>query len=172
MFVGNNLDCVAKFRERQESGNAHGDEPKVMPTWQRLYRLLDRAGLDYRRCFFTNAYVGLAVTESNEGDPKVPPGTPFDLWCARFLTAQIEEMQPKAIVTLGGVARRALGRWLNVPSWARTKAPPLGSVPVAAAVGAALVHPSGQTRNYHRATYEGLVGLEAEARLLCEVTTR
>ena len=106
MFVGNNLDSAASFQRRLELGIPHGDPDRPMQTWRNLYRLLETAALDPRRCFFTNAYVGLIAGSQPVGTFPGASDAEFSAWCAGFLGYQLDVMRPSVIVALGTPARR------------------------------------------------------------------
>lgn len=52
----------------------------------------------------------------------------FRVWCRRLLQRQIEEMRPRAILTLGSEARRFVGEMaVNLSSWRSNPAPVVGA---------------------------------------------
>ena len=108
MFVGHNLDAEGPFRRRLESGHSHGDPARPMRTWQNLYKLLAKAGVDPRECFFTNAYVGLKEGDDPTGRFPGSGDAAFRQWCAEFLMDQLAVMRPRVVATLGVDAARFL----------------------------------------------------------------
>jgi uracil-DNA glycosylase family 4 len=69
-------------------------------------RLLAEAGLDRSAIFVTNA----VLCNPRVGNSNAPPSTREIEHCSRFLIATLELVQPAAVVALGAVALKALGR--------------------------------------------------------------
>lgn len=101
MFVGHNLDASDSYERRLASGRSHGDMPKPMATWRKLYSILEHAELDPTQCFFTNCYVGLKKGAQARGRFPGARDKKFAAWCEGFLQFQVEAMNPRLIVTLG-----------------------------------------------------------------------
>ncbi len=62
LFVGHYTDSKMKHAERRADASAlsPGEPPDgVMDYWQKLYLMVDQAGIDRPEAFFTNTYVGL-----------------------------------------------------------------------------------------------------------------
>lgn len=171
MLVGHNLDAEGPFLARLSSGQSHGDPERPMRTWQNLYRLLSRATIDPRECFFTNAYVGLKAGSTPTGRFLGAKDPGFRRWCERFLLKQVEVMRPMKIATLGVDAARFMGGLVGaLCDWDAPRLPPpeprrirIGEHQTTAV---ALAHPSGYHASLHKRRYEGLVGIDAEAALL------
>jgi hypothetical protein len=164
MVVAQDLDAADKYHGRARTGRPHGDPRHPMAYWRSLYRIFAAAGLDARRCFFTNVYVGLR-TGSNPSGPfpgKVDAG--FVRWSKSFLEFQAELMRPALVVFLGDDARQAF----ELPGGALTEVT-MGTH-TAAAVG--LAHPSRHHRTARARRYAGLIGPEAEIALLRDAVHR
>jgi hypothetical protein len=172
MFVGHNLDAVGPYLRRLESGLPHGGPVKPMRTWANLYRLLDGAGVDRRKCFFTNAYVGLKAGDDPTGPFLGARNPEFTAWCRRFLEEQIAVMRPVVIATLGAPAARFMATIAptNLASWESPKLPAMqvyeASIAGHGAAAVPLVHPSGYHSSLPSRRYAGLERLPAEAALL------
>jgi uracil-DNA glycosylase family 4 len=69
-------------------------------------RLLAEAGLDRSAIFVTNA----VLCNPRIGNRNAPPSTREIQNCSRFLIATLQLVQPAAVVALGAVALKALGR--------------------------------------------------------------
>ncbi len=144
-------------------------------TWRGLLTLLERADIDVRRCFLTNAYMGVKV-----GDPCGPVGggRAFRAACEAFLGEQVRAVRPRAIVTLGLPAALALRaasedlgrRWAGVARLADLDAEPARYVASDVNFGdhdvrrvVALGHTCSWTS---RRTYDGERGARADAAIL------
>ena len=175
MFVGHNLDAEGPFRRRLESGHSHGDPARLMRTWQNLYKLLAKAGVDPRECFFTNAYVGLKEGDDPTGRFPGSGDAAFRQWCAKFLMDQVAVMRPRLVATLGVDAARFMSSVLpELRDWDRPRLPeprPRTAVLHSHHFGVvALIHPSAHHVSLHRRSYGEAIGLEAEAALLVAAT--
>lgn len=83
-------------------------------TWFGVEKLLAQADIDPRRCFFTNALLGVRVSESMEGpSPGLVSPTYVDA-CMAFVREQVRILQPSVVVTLGVVPTMLLARELGV----------------------------------------------------------
>jgi Uracil DNA glycosylase superfamily len=169
MLVGNNLDAEGPYRERLESGIAHGDPRHPMRTWRGLYRLLDAADIKPEGCFFTNAYVGLIEGDKPTGKFPGASDATFSEWCESFLRFQITVMQPTVIATIGADARRFMGRltpelnaWTSRPSMSITPAEIAGHKFSAVA----LAHPSMYPASARSRVFGEARGVDADAALL------
>jgi hypothetical protein len=158
MVIARDLDAEDKYLKRARSGRPHGDPRSPMAYWRSLYRIFETAGLDPKRCFFTNVYVGL---RSGAHPPGPFPGKrdpAFVRWCHAFLELQAEYMRPGLVVFLGDDARRAYG----VPGGVLTR------VRLGAHEGPAvgLAHPTRHRLTARARRYQGLTGPDAEVALL------
>lgn len=162
MFVGHNTDAQGKHASRRRGGMSPGEPPKGrMQTWVRFYAVLERAKFDRSEFFFTNIYVGLKDGSSARGDFPGARDRSFCSWCDRFLDEQIELMQPRAIVTLGGPAAKRFGLTSGrIEKGARE------GVDFAAT---ALMHPS-SGHLYKRRMGSSELWIDHEARLLSQVS--
>lgn len=78
-----------------------GEEARTVATWGNLCKMIDAAGIDPKGCFFTNAIMGLREAGRNTGPSPALKHPAFRSACTSFLEAQIEQVRPRAIVTLG-----------------------------------------------------------------------
>jgi uracil-DNA glycosylase len=169
MFVGNNLDAEVPYRRRLESGIAHGDRGRPMKTWRGLYQLLDAARVGVRNCFFTNAYVGLVVGEKPTGPFPGARDARFSSWCQEFLRSQIATMKPAVVVTIGGDARRFLGRLTgDLAGWSRASSMTIhhAEIDERSVKCVALAHPSMYPASARQRSFQGQHGVAADAALL------
>jgi len=82
----------------------------MMPTWENLYIMVDRAGIKRREFFFTNRYVGLSADPRASGRRFAGSrDQSFVTWCHDFLDEQIQLMRPRVVVALGEPARKDFG---------------------------------------------------------------
>ncbi|MGH8975100.1 MAG: uracil-DNA glycosylase family protein [Acidimicrobiia bacterium] len=158
MVIARDLDAEDKYLQRARSGRPHGDPRFPLAYWRSLYRTFERAGLDPRRCFFTNLYVGLRTGSSPSGPFPGRKNPPFVRWCHAFLELQAEYLRPRLVVFLGNDARKAY----KVPGGVLTR------VRLGAHEGPAvgLAHPSPHHLTARARRYGGFAGPEAEVALL------
>ncbi len=144
-------------------------------TWRGLLTLLERAEIDVRRCFLTNAYMGV-----KRGGPCGPigGGRLYRAACETFLGEQIRAIRPRVVATLGLPAALALraasedlaARWSGVARLADLDVAPARSAERDVAFGAHVVH--GVVALHHtcswasRRVYRGERGARADAALL------
>lgn len=176
MFVGNTLDGEQNYLERYSRGQPHGDpasDTQRMAFWKVLYdKLLDPAGVPLDQFFVTNVHPALLRGESAQGSVSRKPAN-RSWWehCQDLLMAQLQEMRPAVLVTLGGSARTALNRLLD------TKLPAGGPEIISTELAGVsfqavpLAHPSAwaglKTRQFGDAT-----GRAADAAALAEAWRR
>jgi hypothetical protein len=169
MVIGHNLDAVGSYKDRYNRGLPHGGEVETMRTWVGLYDLLGRADVNREECFFTNAYVGLIDDEHAIGPFPGRKDRQFVCWCRKFLRFQIDTMKPSVIATIGGDARRFVGRM--TPDLAMWRARPSLTVSRAEIDGhsfaaVALAHPSMYPSSVRARRYRNREGEDADAALL------
>lgn len=166
MLVGHYTDAIECRASWRTDGLSPGEPPKGrMPTWSRLYQMLDLAGIDPEDIFLTNVYVGLIAGDNSRAPFPARANASFCAWCDAFLDEQIRLMQPRAVVTLGVEAASKLG-W---PLHAVADAQPRGGVRFK---GAAIMHPSagGHLNSTMRNRTEKWI--DHEVRILKQVTVR
>jgi len=82
-------------------------------TWSSLKELLASAGIDPRRCFFTNALLGARAVPPIEGPSPGLISREYVDACSAFVCEQVRTIHPSAVVTLGIVptvlVARAIG---------------------------------------------------------------
>lgn len=88
-----------------------------LATNRRSVALLMDAGIDPRRCFFTNAYPCLIRGTSRLGSLEIRAGAALDEFSHRFFLRQCQLFRPSLLVALGKPAAMALARWLNIHVW-------------------------------------------------------
>ena len=127
MILGHNVDSVTGYAKRRQSGVSHGDRVPghgLMPTWSKLYQLLENGGVDLADCFFTNVFVGLKVGDRNEGRFTAHPTIEFSRWCREFLAYQVRVMRPRVVVVLGQHACVDLAEVVTPTPWSARPFPP------------------------------------------------
>jgi len=150
-------------------------------TWPNLRTLL--RGRE-SQCFYTNVFVGLLPRGAKfKGEFPGCDDTAFVKHCAEVLRAQLEVVKPRALVVLGldaaGFMARAFAQFapwigprggykslttIDAQNFSLIESMQIASLehPLVAAL---VYHPCEQ-RNQHRRRYDGLVGHEAEMRLV------
>jgi len=102
MFVGHNFDSITAHAAAQRNKG----EVKTK-FWNTLKDFLRCAGLDPSDCFFTNALMGL---KPGSATGPMPPRPDHRRQCQHFLLRQIEIVNPRALVTLGGDSEKQRAR--------------------------------------------------------------
>lgn len=105
MFIGNDFGSVTT----QLASVARGYEEFTVKTWHFLRQRIVRTSIPAQMLFFTNAVMGLRRTGSNiddigweSVDPNTKPSERFFVRCARFLLQQVQLLEPRIVVVLGG----------------------------------------------------------------------
>lgn len=163
-----------------EASLARGREAASQPTWRQLCKLLDAAGIDPLRCFFTNIYMGLRAGVATTGPFPGRTNKPFVEHCRRFLAEQLRVQRPSLILTLGVHVPGFLGslspdlsawtegaglKYLDRVGPVRTGVR-FGVDPVVVATVVALTHPSLRDASVRHRRYGGYAGNAAELEML------
>ena len=82
-------------------------------TWRNMIKLFKEAEIDFNRCFFSNVFMGLRVSDSMTGNFPGKRSKTYVNESLQFLLFQIETIKPKVIITLGKNPADILSR-LNV----------------------------------------------------------
>ena len=167
LVLGNTFQSVENCREHWPDGYGKCDDP----TWRNLIKLLETAGIQPDRCWFTNAYPGLITGRNPEGSVQAIPT--LAEWCHGFFRRSVALMKPSCILALGKEPIRFLGRLADIAPWKAYKrfadidcirqhrvTLDLGAVKDVVAV--ALLHPSRRHGNLHRRRLSGEGDVEAE----------
>lgn len=186
MVLGHDFHSESGFRASLAQRTEFPDSPRsgyrTSPTWTKLLKLFDEAGVSRERCFFTNAYMGL---RQGDGTMGVFPGSydsGFVDRCQGFFRRQVEVVRPSVILSLGIQVPRfiaplspELGRWAQVRSFSELDK--AGAIVQDVSFGddlaprctvTALTHPSMRLSNVRHRRYAGLEGHMAELRLLLD----
>jgi hypothetical protein len=104
MLVAHNFDSV----------RGHADSKRKGGEVKSLFWTILRGYIDYpEQCFFTNVFMGLQPESAVGKMPSIPG---YEAQCLEFLRAQIEIVNPRIVVALGGDARRLVRRVIpNAP---------------------------------------------------------
>jgi len=152
----------------------------MQPTWRQLTALLDAAGIERARCFFTNVYLGLRAGAATTGTFPGAQSPAFVEDCLRFLGIQLATQRPSLVLTLGINVPPLLGRLSPMlADWTQgrglkhldrvgpvRRAVRLGLEPAFAATVVALTHPSLRHASVRHRRYQGLAGHDAELAML------
>ena len=102
MVLGN--DFGLKDGYKGVRNNPYGNL-KSSSTWCNLLELLHRAGIKPKNCFFTNAYMGLRITDKSTGQSPGAVDPKFVERCESFfLEKQIVVQKPRLVLALGKYA--------------------------------------------------------------------
>jgi hypothetical protein len=177
MVVGHDFHSEVGYSESL----SRGAESDNQPTWRNLRKLFSLAGIALEDCFFTNIYMGLRAGAETTG---VFPGASdpeFVSHCLTFMAKQLVEQRPRLIITLGVNVPAVLASLSTELSEIWGKAHRLSSLNDEAAVvspirfadipgysttAVALIHPSLRDASLRHRAYNGLIGNDAEIRML------
>ena len=175
MVVAQDFSTTAEHRAMLEGRACDLDSA----TWRNFLPFASAAGLDLRRCFFTNSIMGLRKVGPSDG--KNPAykrrNRGFVQATHDYLRLQIQTIRPRLILVLGGPAANVfaevssdLKRWkncgfseLDAGQLALMQRVNVGGVRTTCV---ALLHPSYRHANLRFRTFEGQVGNDAEIALL------
>ena len=163
MVVGQDFNTLAAY----EIARKNGSEVNSSQTWRNIKKVFPKLDLSFRKCYFTNFYMGLRESGPETG---IFPGARdpnFVQRSARFFERQLEVMRPKLVVTLGMAALSAIGRHIFQVPTPKTLSKCVDvyrDLPAAHGSVAlvALTHPSLYFANVGRRRFQGLEGLNAE----------
>ena len=96
MFLGNDFGTFENFKKLKLHENP--------PTWWRLRQRIERAGIDGKIGFFTNAYLGLRTDKAALADSRLRKASEENSYrelCAEFQRFQVATQSPRLIVILG-----------------------------------------------------------------------
>lgn len=74
------------------------------PTWKSLQKILDSSEIPLKRCFFSNALMGLRTSNVNTGSSPGLKNKEYLAQNIQFLKLQIETIKPCLIIVLGSVS--------------------------------------------------------------------
>jgi hypothetical protein len=163
-----------------EASLARGREAASQPTWRNLTVLLERAGIPFTRCFFTNVYMGLRDDGSTTGPFPGAKDPVFVAHCVAFLREQLAAQRPSLILTLGINAPAILGtQSADLAAWTRRRGlkhldenspvrqgVSFQGLPGLATTVVALTHPSQRAASVRHRRYGGEDGAAAELAML------
>ena len=176
MILGHDFHSEVGYR----ASLARGREDSSQPTWRNLVSVLQRAGVELERCFFTNYYMGLREGKGTTGPFPGAKDSRFVNHCRSFLLDQIQTQRPELILTLGintpeGIAalspdlaewghKRGLKHLDAVGALQRNVRFP--GIPGFATTVVALTHPSLRHASVRHRRYRDLIGDEAEIAMI------
>lgn len=149
-------------------------------TWINMRSLFKEVGIDLKDCFFSNVFMGLRVADSSTGDFSGFKDKIFIEENKKFLSTQIETIEPKIIITLGmGAAEMIADTSVSgLESWKNLKALREPNIGIQNHVHfenyscrcVALEHPSLRNGNVKRRVYvKTYVGNAAEVMMLKDI---
>lgn len=163
LVIGHDFGTVTQYEDALRSGSEPVERNR---TWRGLTATLERAGLSFSDCFFTNAYLGLRTGPAPTGAFPGRSDAAFRAASLAVLLRTILMQQPRLIITLGAfvpallatLSPAALAGWLPARSLREIdEAEPLQyDVPFGEALRTtvvALTHPSLGRANAHRRRY-------------------
>lgn len=179
MILGNDFGLKAWY----ENAFDYPYKNLKSPTWRNLLELLHRDGIKPKNCFFTNAYMGLRITDKSTGQSPGMVDLKFVKRCQSFfLDRQLPMQKPRLILVLGAEARKFiaqlspdLGEWKECETFTELDDSDLGPVvkkvrfngskPITVV---ALVHPAGRNMGsaLKNRRYRGKEGEDAESKML------
>lgn len=172
MFVGQDFGTADYLPYLQSHPQADIQEG----TGRILRELLEEAGIDENRCFFTNALFGARTSSEIIGKCEGWKEPGYVSQCENAFKLQLNEVRPQAIVCLGRDAPRMLRRFFEETrrwqqwSYAKIDREGISIIEIAnhasVTVAGIMVHPSFHHANAWRRKYNGDEGRQAEVALL------
>jgi hypothetical protein len=176
MVLGHDFDSKAGY----EKSKTRGRESDTGPTWRGLSNVLEVAGINRERCFFTNFFVGLREGSKNTGRFPGARDRPFVDHCASFLILQLNAQRPSLVLTLGAHVPHLIARLSpELAEWRKARrlmdvdsAGPVRygvtfpQIPDFRTTVVALTHPCLRSANVHSRRYRDKCCNEAELEML------
>lgn len=168
------------FEEYLKMLHGHSNDLNC-PTWKNIIKLFEQAEINLTECFFSNVFVGLRKTKSMVGKFPGFRDKEFVQKNLDFLDVQVEEIEPKLIITLGIFAPMMLGHlspdlaeWKNARKFNDINEPIKFNVNFRdhQCTCVALVHPSMRNKNVRQRKYKQYVGNDAEINMLKDALKR
>lgn len=120
MVVGHDWGTVSDF----DAYSKFDAENLRNPTWRNMLPFLEKVGINPRRCFFTNFFIGLRTGPSSVGAFPGAKDPAYVSACLTLLVEQIETQRPKLIIVLGKYVPRLMAKasyklrdWSNFDSF-------------------------------------------------------
>jgi|APTNR8051073442_1049403.scaffolds.fasta_scaffold04218_8 hypothetical protein len=176
MVLGHDFHSEMNYRRSLERGG----EILSQPTWRNILKLLAQAEIPTGDCFFTNFFMGLRQGTQTTGAFPGSKSVPYVEHCRRFLLRQLEVQRPRLVLTLGIhtphlIARLSpeLAPWgvkqglkhLDASGPVQVEVSFVGLSGFRTTV-AALTHPSFRHASVRHRRFDGVVGAEAELKML------
>ncbi|MDI9509954.1 MAG: hypothetical protein QM217_09150 [Bacillota bacterium] len=106
LILGQDFSTVKAYEAMIEGNKADLNSP----TWKNLIKLFEVGGVDLKRCFFSNVFMGLRDTEKMTGKFPGARDKDFVNRNLEFLLFQIETIKPEIIITLGRPASEMVAK--------------------------------------------------------------
>jgi hypothetical protein len=175
MFVGQDFDCDQGFEATQAIKE---EDINKVATWRNIQWVFKTDKIQCKDCFFTNAIMGLRVSDNASGKSPAFKDPSFIEENQNFFKKQIQIQKPKVIFALGiHVAKflsgtsESLLRLSEIKSFSDLDQKGMALVSHVDFDGhicvlAILLHPSFRGPNLRHRSYKGLKRHEAELQLL------
>ena len=111
MIIGHNFDSATGYKNSKLRG---GELQSSHTFWGVLLAYLESAELNPTDCFFTNVLMGL---KPGSATGPMPPSAVYENQCLQFLKKQIQILQPRFIITLGGDASKRVNKIRLPVAW-------------------------------------------------------
>lgn len=149
-------------------------------TFSKLITLFNKAGVDFEKCLFSNAIIGLRETPDMEGEHPDYNEDDFMDKNSEFLKYIIDLLKPKLIITLGKYAAEEVAKLspIDLDIWCNFQALRVKNIGIQTKIRVhnhictcvALEHTSKRHLNLHRRVYgygnDELLGDAAEVKML------
>lgn len=159
MVLMHDFDVLNRYNEAVDVGYMKGQDV----TATAILTLLRRGGVDPRRCFYTNRFMGLRHAETQYGPNPGRRYKPFVKLSDDMLSMTLATVQPRVVFMLGEHVPKSLG----LRNLWRNEYVAKAVIEGHAVVAASLTHTSYPTEhNRRKVRYNGQVGSDAEIEII------
>jgi hypothetical protein len=159
MVLMHDFDVLDRYNEAVDVGYSKGQDV----TATSIVKLLREGGVDPRRCFYTNRFMGLRHAESQYGPNPGRRYKPFVKLSDEMLSMTLATIRPRVVFMLGEHVPKSLG----LTNLWRNEYVARAVIEGHAVVVASLTHTSYPTEyNRRKIRYNGQVGSKAEVEII------
>ena len=158
MVLMHDFDVLDRYNEAVDVGYSKGQDV----TATAIVTLLRQGGVDPRRCFYTNRFMGLRHAENQYGSNPGRRYKPFVKLSDEMLSMTLDTIRPRVVFMLGRNVPDSLGL---KNFWRKAYVGP-ADICGHDVIAASLTHTSFHPRNVITASYAGRAGYEAEVEVI------
>ena len=176
MILGQDFDTQKKYEVAKANG---GEDVTKNKTWKNLLSFLEQTKIQPENCFFTNAIMGVRLTDIATGESPAFKDKEFIGKCQDFFLFQLQLQKPKAVFALGLQVAKFLSDTSNDLSYLK-KIDKFASIDIQnkqilekvkfkngiESTLVFLMHPSARTYNLNNRQYMEMNGAEAQIKMV------